>query len=63
MKVIRFLGIHKFTLRFIFHQVDFGFQFRLEFEILSMLVFYVNRSKGLNKGNVTLLVTDVSSKG
>ena len=57
------LGIHKFTLRLIFHQVDLDFQFRLGFEILPMLVFYANLFKGLNKGKVTLLVTEVSSKG
>jgi len=67
MKVIGFLefralGIHKFTLRLILNQVYFGFQFRLWFEILPMLVFYANGFKGLNKGNVTLLVTEVSSK-
>ena len=68
MKVIEFLkflslGIHKFTLRLIFHQVDFDFQFRLGLEILHMLVFYANRFKGLNKSKVTLFVTEVSSKG
>ena len=48
MKVIGFLEffalrIHKFMLRLILDQVDFVFQFRLGFEILSMLVFYANR--------------------
>ena len=68
MKLIGFLEffalrIHKFALRIILHQVDFGFQFRLEFEILPMLVFYTNRFKGLNKYKVTLLVTKVSGRG
>jgi len=67
MKVIGFLEflaleIHKFTLRLIFHQVDFGFQFGLGFEILPMLVFYVNHFKCLNKSKITLFVTEDSSK-
>ena len=56
------LGIPKFTLKFILHQVDFGFQFRLGFEILPMLISYANRFKGLNKDKFTLLVMQVSSK-
>ena len=68
MKVIGFLeflalGVQNFTLRLIFHQVDFGFQFRLGFEILPMLVFYANHFKGLNKDKVIFLVTEVSRKG
>ena len=68
MKVIGFLEFlsletHKFTLRLIFHQVDFDFQFRLGFEIFPMLFFYENCFKGLNKGKFTLLVTEVSNKG
>jgi len=67
MKVIGFLefltlGIYKFTFRLIFHQVDFGFQFRLGFEILPILVFNVNLFKGLNKGKITLLMTEISNK-
>ena len=68
MKVIGFLellslGIHKFTLRLIFYQVDFGFHSKLGFEIFPMLVLCANRFKGLNKSKVTLLVTEVSRKG
>ena len=60
MKMIGFLeflslGIRKFSLRLILHQVDFGFQFRLEFATLPMLILYANHFKGLNKSNVTLL--------
>ena len=60
MKVIGFLellalGIHKFALSLIFLQINFGFLFRLGFEILPMLIFYVNWFKGLNKGNITFL--------
>ena len=68
MKVIGFLeflalGIHEFTFRLIFHQVNFGFQFRVGFEISHMLIIYANCFKNLNKSKVTLLVTEVSRKG